>query len=185
MEAFITNFQSPVELEDLIDRYETDRMTNIDHFFSEATTLDWTVKKDAQINDIVVFMCAKTSKDHMGHVCAQCKEIGNQKLLIYAEQERQLYKKYAGMIVGLGIIQELPYQTFDSGYQYSYWKSPWYAKISNITRLKNPLPIDEFRDFIYISRTGAITNLTRDQYRQLFKLIKDYNFEINDKYQMF
>lgn len=112
MEAFITNFQSPVELEDLIDRYETDRMTNIDHFFSEATTLDWTVKKDAQINDIVVFMCAKTSKDHMGHVCAQCKEIGNQKLLIYAEQERQLYKKYAGMIVGLGIIQELPYQNF-------------------------------------------------------------------------
>ena len=147
MEAFITNFQSPVELEDLIDRYETDQMTNIDHFFSEATTLDWTVKKDA-------------------------------------EQERQLYKKYAGMIVGLGIIQELPYQTFDSGYQYSYWKSPWYAKISNITRLKNPLPINEFRDFIYISRTGAITNLTRDQYRQLFKLLKDYNFEINDKYQM-
>ena len=166
MEAFSTNFQSPVELEDLIDRYETDQMTNIDHFFSEATTLDWTVKKDAQIHDIVVFMCAKTSKDHMGHVCAQCKAIGNQELLIYAEQERQLY------------------QTFDSGYQYSYWKSPWYAKISNITRLKNPLPINEFRDFIYISRTGAITNLTRDQYRQLFKLLKDYNFEINDKYQM-
>lgn len=41
--AFIMNFQSPKTVEDLLDRFETDGLTNIDHIFHfEETLREWT-----------------------------------------------------------------------------------------------------------------------------------------------
>lgn len=176
MNSFITNFQSPVEIEDLLDRYEQGEVTNIDMLldFEMYSPLEWTVSKDAEVGDIVFFMCAKTSKDHMGHVCVQAKE-ESPEVYEFALREKELYKKYAGNIVAIGKVAKEPFQTEDSGWERPYWKSPWYAEISDIVLLENMVNISEYRDFITVSRTGSITKLTEMQGEKLYKLIQIKN----------
>lgn len=44
-----------------------------------------------------------------------------------------------------------------------HWHSQYYAPINKISLIKPPIHIDEFRGFITISRTGAITKLNVEQ----------------------
>lgn len=180
-DVFITNFQSPTDIADLKERFELDRKTNLDIILAngaESGLTEWTVPKTAKEGDIVLFMCAKTSKDHIGHVCAQAKELGDEVLIQYAEEQRENYKKYAGNIVAVGTVMDNAYQLQDSGYENQYWKSPWYAVIDGVQILENPISISEFRSFITVSRTGAITNLDPAQWEKLSALILRDNPEI-------
>ena len=174
--AFITNFQGPVEIEDLIERFKIDGLTNLDKiYFNKPDETEWTVDKDALIGDTVFFMCAKTSVDHMGHVRAQAKKTDDKKLNEYAEKQYQNYRQFAGTIVAIGTVADLPFQEDDPGYHYAHWKSPWYAAIRNVIQLQNPVSIDSFRDFITVSRTGAITRLTAEQENKLLAIIQERN----------
>lgn len=179
MAAFITNFQSPVEMEDLKDRLCHGRISNIDMIleYERFFPLKWTVDKNAKIGDTVVFMCAKSSIAHIRHLCTLIRNEKEEdtELGKFAFEQREKYKQYAGKIIAVGEIAEKPFQTFDSGWKAPYWRSPWYAEISNVKRLNIPVSIDQFRDFILISRTGAITRLTEEQWRKLKELIEITN----------
>ena len=181
MSAIIINFQSPVEREDLIDRYKRDQLTNIDHILNfESTLKEWTVDKNSKVGDAVFFMCAKTSKEHMGHVCAEVKRCDDPSEIIdFAEAKRELYKKYAGNIVAVGVIEEDPFQTEDSGYACQHWRNPWYAKIGKFQLLSTPIHISEYCDYITVSRTGSITRLTNEQEDTLKKQIQEKNPQID------
>lgn len=175
MAAFITNFQSPVELDDLIDRYERGKITNLDMILGHKryAPLEWTVDKDASVGDTVYFMCAKTSVDHMGHLCALLRkmELEGEDLYAFALAQRSSYREYAGNIVATGHVADKPFQTEVSGWDAPYWRSPWYAKIEDINLLHTPVNIAEFRDFIKVSRTGSITKLSPEQWHNLQELI--------------
>lgn len=175
MAAFITNFQSPVELDDLIDRYERGKITNLDMVLGHKkfAPLEWTVDKDASIGDTVYFMCAKTSADHMGHLCALLRNMGmeGEDLYAFALTQRSAYREYAGSIVAVGHVGEKPFQTEVSGWDSPYWRSPWYAKIEDMELLNKPVNIAQFRDFIKVSRTGSITKLSERQWCDLQELI--------------
>lgn len=176
MNRFISNFQSPVEIEDLIDRYENGEVTNLDLLLDYENNLpvEWTVYKESRVGDKIYFMCAKTSKDHMGHVCVQAKE-ESQEIYEFAERERALYKKYAGKIIAVGILSEDAFQSTDVGWEHPYWRSPWYAEIDEFQLLDYPIDISEFRDFITVSRTGAITLLSDEQSQKLDMIIENKN----------
>ena len=172
--AFITNSQSPTELADLIDRYKEDEgYTNLDYVLDEDAfdSLEWTVDKDAKIGDLVFFMCAKTSADHMGHVCAEARRNGDEDIIDFAEEKRKLYKRYAGKIVAIGTLMTDPYQEDNKLFPNQHWRSPWYAKISAILRLVDSVDISEFREFITVSRTGAITKLDKAQTERLYGIV--------------
>ena len=172
--AFITNFTSPTTLDELIERYETfSGLTNIDlilrwHEFEG----EWTVDKDATIGDTVFFMCAVTSTDarHMGGVVKEARELGNPEILAYAQEELELYKRFAGHIVAIGKVIDEPYRA-DSGFEHPHWRSPWYAEIGDFHLLRNPVSIDRYRDFIKVSGTGAITQLDDAQTARLLDLV--------------
>lgn len=171
--AFITNFQSSIELVDYLERYSLDKKTNIDKILEDAEKdyTEWTVDKDAKIGDTVYFMCAKTSIDHMRSLRKNIREnYLDDALLEFTESQFEKYKKYAGKIIAIGKIVSEPFQA-DSGYIKPYWRSPWYASIEEMNLLKNPVDISQFRDFIMVSRTGAITRLTIDQGERLNNLI--------------
>lgn len=180
MSAIIINFQSPKELVDLIDRYDRDGLTNIDHILHfEDTLMEWTVDKNCSVGDAVYFMCAKTSKDHMRRVLVDARQFGDSEIVLFAEEELELYEHYAGKIVATGKIIEDPFQTDDSGYEYPAWRNPWYAKIGSFNLLYTPICIDEFRSFITVSRTGSITRLSEEQAAQLSALIASKNYYIS------
>ena len=179
--VIVTNFQSPKEIEDLEDRfYNGGGYTNLEILEDGAKIgwAEWTVDKSCEVGDIVILMCAKTAKDHMEHVCTQAKGIDDIELIRFAKLEREKYKKYSGYLLGTGRISESPFQGY-SEYQFKCWQSPWYAKISDIKLFDCPIYIDEFRDFIKVSRTGAITKLSNDQWEQLRDLIVEKNDTLN------
>lgn len=175
MGAFITNFQSPVELDDLKDRLDCGGITNLDMILhpEKFSPIEWTVDKEAKIGDVVVFMCAKTSVNHIAHLCKQLKDGGGgaSELSIFAESQKQNYKRFAGSVVALGRVAEEPFQTEISGWRTPYWRSPWYAKVDEIHVLRCPVFIEQFRNFISVSRTGAITKLTDEQWAMLKEVI--------------
>ena len=95
MSAFITNFQSPVELDDLKDRLDCGGITNLDMILhpEKFSPIEWTVDKEAKIGDVVVFMCAKTSANHIAHLCKQLKDGGGGRIgtrYICGESETKL-----------------------------------------------------------------------------------------------
>lgn len=176
MSAFIINFQSPKELVDLMDRYDSDGLTNIDHILHfDDTLMEWTVDKNCSVGDEVYFMCAKTSKDHMGRVLAEARLLGESDIIAFAEEKLVLYKEYAGKIVATGKVVEDPFQTDDSGYEFPAWRNTWYAKIGSFKLLDTPISIDDFRSFVTVSRTGSITRLSEEQVSQLNTLIASKN----------
>lgn len=172
--VIISNFQAPKDIKDLEDRfYNGNGYTSLELLLEDAFetgSTEWTVDRNCNIGDIVLFMCAKTAKDHIGHVCAQARKCGNEDLIRFAEEERQKYKIYSGCILGIGILIGKPFVSF-SEYEYQGWKSPWYGKISDLVIFDFLINIDEFRDFIKISRTGSITKLTEEQWECLKELI--------------
>ncbi len=171
MSSFITNFQSPVGIEDLSERFEAGK-SNIDILLESQNKgwTEWTVAKDAKVGDTVFFMCAKTSRDHIRSCVKEAKASGNIGLLNFAEEQKSKYYQYAGKILAFGIVVEKPRPSFVE-WEYQYWKSPWYARIEQIEFLVNPIDIAEFRNFITVSRTGAITKLDEEQEMQLLQLI--------------
>lgn len=172
--VIITNFQPPKDIDDLKDRlYNRNGFTNLEILLTDATfsgKTEWTVDKDCQIGDTVLFMCAKTAKDHIGHVCAEAKRLNNDELIKFAEEEREKYNKYAGNIIAVGVLESLPFQS-ETVFLYQGWKSPWYGKVGDLRLFKHPISIDDFRDFIKISRTGSITKLSNEQWERLKEII--------------
>lgn len=176
MAAFITNFQSPVELDDLKDRFNQGKITNLDMILGHKShrPLEWTVDKEADIGDTVYFMCAKTSVNHMRHLCSVLLSMGQSEtdLYVFALTQRLLYREYAGSIVAVGRVADKPFQTKDSGWEAPYWRSRWYAEIEEIKLLDKPVNISDFRDFISVSKTSAITKLNKEQQQKLEALVK-------------
>lgn len=168
--GFIINFQAPKELNDLADRFYRDGLTNINHILNFENTLqEWTVHKDAKVGDKVFFMCAKTSKDHMRRVTRQAEACGDEEIIDFARKNLRLYNRYAGKIVATGEIVGEPFTTDLSGYAHAAWKQNKYAKIGHFKLLEKPLDIKEFRDFIFVSRTGSVTKLSDEQITKLEK----------------
>lgn len=172
--VIITNFQPPKEIDDLIDRlYNSNGYTNLEILLTDATytgETEWTVDKDCKVGDTVLFMCAKTAKDHIGHVCAEAKRINDEEIINFAEEEREKYNKVSGYLLAIGVLEEPPFQS-TSEFPYQGWQSPWYGKVGDLKLFDSPISIDSFRDFIKISRTGSITKLTNEQWIQLKQVI--------------
>ena len=167
--AFITNFQSPVDLEELKQFQQMGTGSNLEILLNECQDgTDWSVPSDAKVGDTVFFMCAKTSVDsrHMAGVKRQAMETGDAELIRIAEEQYSLHKRYAGTILAVGIVADDPYEEQSFG-----GRAPWFAAIDQIVLLANPVDISEFKSFIMVSRTGAITKLSDSQYASLVELI--------------
>lgn len=171
MGAFINNFQSPRELEELqdyLDNWST--KTNVGLLLDDCNqgSTEWSVDKRAHKGDIVFFMCAATSISHMGHVRAVARKEPylNPALLRFAEQEYDLYKKYAGNIICIGKMLKEPYTTEDDS-----GKIRWWGEIGELERLDNMVSLSDIKGFINISTFGSVTFLKQEEIAKLVSLI--------------
>lgn len=175
--AFIMNFSSPMTLEDLVDRYLTDGLTNLDHIFHfEQTPKEWTVDEDAQAGDLIFFTCSKESTAYMDRLLAEIRIFEGkvedyEEILTYALRQQELYRTYAGQLLAIGRLATAPYQLESPGYEFAAWTSNWYAKISDFRLLDIPLPFSAFEDFITFNTKGSRTVLTQEQKESLTALV--------------
>ena len=144
----------------------------------QSTYNEWTAPKDATEGAQVFFMHSVTSIDTIKRLQRELKAseeefISTTDLILESGLARaeELYRKYGAKIFATGrvcgdIIEDK--RVLDSGL---HWRSIYFAPIDEIHELERPIDISEFRDFIKVSRTGAITKLTDEQAARLNELI--------------
>ena len=123
---------------------------------------------------VLLFMHSKTSKDTIRHLKKVLRESQTEfdpsiyeALLSALRKGEEIYNEFGGAIFATGTVCGEIIADDVATQDGLHWQSRYYAPINRISRIKPPIHIDEFRDFITISRTGAITKLTLEQVKML------------------
>lgn len=165
--VFILNFNNSRDLLDIKESFDKYHGTNInfllDDFASGRTR--WSVPKEAVPGDIAIFMCAKEARHNLGmatsHIPADCPA----EFYTFVNIQKALYKRYSGHLLGYGIVSSIP--KIDDGW--------WISDIGQLTQFNNTVYIDEFRTFVSISKTNAVTYISDDQWERLKWVINQKN----------
>ena len=160
---FIANFNNSKNLADIWELYNKYNGTNInfllDDFDSGKT--NWSVPSKAKTGDIILFMCAKQARNNLGMATSHIPNDYGQVFLSFVNEQKNLYKKYSGCILGYGTVASLPEKE----------QNGWLADIDNLRQFNIPISIDAFRDFISISRYCSFTYLSDEQWNRLKRII--------------
>lgn len=166
--AFITAFNFPSTLDELRFNYllegaYLDIETLLYRRFREGIKVGWTVPKWAKPGDVCMFYFAKTADAKLRSVQRELDirrgdlDWSTERCLdIMLRRGWHYFDKYSGTILAIGRVAGAPYH-FDGTEELSHFKSPVYAEIDGIVALENPLHISEFRDVVFIKRSGTIT----------------------------
>lgn len=178
-QAFITNIAFPKSLEEVAYYLFQVGCFDVEQILVEKET-EWTVPKECSINDTVYFMFSKTSIDTIKFLKKQLKNISENDefyeikvpLMAALHRGELLYREFGGSIFAVGIVSGDVIEDSFAEDNNLHWRSRYYAPINNIVCLKRPIHIKDFRDFIFVSRTGAITKLSKAQEEKLKVKIK-------------
>lgn len=167
--SFITNISFPKSLDEVLyfmyerGKYDVQEIMAADY-------VEWTAPKDACIGDTAYFMHSKTSIDTICHLKRELEsdreliEPETYKLLMEAlAQGESLYASVGGSIFASGMVCGEIIVDDIASRDGLHWRSRHYAPIDSIALIQPPIHISEFRDFISVSRTGAITKLNAEQ----------------------
>lgn len=177
MQAFITNISFPKSLDKVLYFMNVRGKLDMENVLN-SEYVEWTAPKNAKAGDRVFFMHAVTSIDTIKRLK---RELDKSKsafsdedysvLKDALERASSIYRLYGSKIFATGkVCGDIIEDTIarDEGL---HWRSIYYAPIDSIRVLCNPVDISKFRDFIKISRTGAITKLEPSQISRLNELI--------------
>lgn len=174
--AFITNISFPKSLDEVLYFIEERGKFDVEEVMT-ADYVEWTAPKDSKIGDTAFFMHSKTSIDTIRHLRKELKLNKNEidlslfTVLINALNDgEKLYSEIGGSIFASGTVCGEIITDDIATKDGLHWQSRYYAPINKISLIKPPIHIDEFRPFITISRTGAITKLTAEQESELIDL---------------
>lgn len=167
--VYIVNFNISRYLSDIKYIYDNNGKTNIDILLEDFTVgyTEWSVPQKAVPGDIVVFYCAKEASHNLGMATSHIPADYNQQFRTFVNQQKALYKKYSGFILGYGVVSSMP--EHDDG---SNW---WFADINQLEQFITPIHIDDFRNYIFISRGNSITYLKDYQWEILKWLVNQKN----------
>lgn len=178
VQAFISNISFPRTIEELRVFVEDVGQFNVEEILTCSET-EWTVPKWAVKGDIVLFFHAKTAIQRIRHLKiileSYQKDYDYDILMKGLERSERLYKQYGGKIFAIGRILDKPYYDYREGDEVYHWKTRIYALINDIETLQNPVDINEFSNFIRISRQSAITPVLGEDFIKLRNIIKKKN----------
>lgn len=163
---FIANFTVSRELMEVKRLFDECKGTNISLLLGDFPTgkTEWSVPKKAVPGDVVIFMCAKMARNNLGMATSNIPENYGHGFINFVKNQKNLYKKYSGQILGYGIVASMPEKD-----------GKWWADIENLLQFSNTIPIDEFKNFIFISRRNSITYLNDEQWSRLKWIINQKN----------
>ena len=156
----IFNISRYSSLADIKYYYDTSGETNIDIILRDFTTgtTEWSVPEKAIPGDTVLFYCGSTARKNLGLLTSHIPANYGAGFRAFVDQQKALYKKYSGYILGYGVITSSP--VFDSS------AGRWYSIISQLRQFMNPIHIDSFRSFITIPQ-GSYTTINNNQWERL------------------
>lgn len=169
MSIYLANFNSPKDLSDAKYFFDNFGKTNIDFLLYDfdVGSTNWSIPKKAVPGDIVAFMCANTARNNFGMAVSHYPASWGLGFQQFVDQQKALYKKYSGFLLGYGIVASVP--VFDAE---SNW---WFAEINQLTRFDNPIPYGDYKSFIKLNSMGSITVLKDAQWDRLKWLVNQKN----------
>ena len=164
----IFNISRYSSLADIKYYYDTSGETNIDIIlrdFSTGTT-EWSVPEKAVPGDTVLFYCGSTARKNLGLLTSHIPSSYGSGFQAFVDQQKALYKKYSGYILGYGVVTSSP--VFDNA------DGRWYSNISQLRQFMDPIYIDSFKSFITIPQ-GSYTTINNEQWGRLQWLVNQTN----------
>ena len=168
---YINNFNSSRNLSELIYQFIEFKSTNINGLlkdFEDGET-EWSVPKTTNPGDIVIFMCANSAYKNLSAAVSHTPPDCSQDFLDFVAEQKALYLKHSGFLLGCGIVKSMPYYDDDGR---------WYAIIDQLQKFDNPVCYDDFKSFIALNKFGSITVLKDEQWKRLQWLIHRLNPEL-------
>lgn len=164
---YIVNFNNTRNLEDIKELYDLYKGTNLNFLLEDFSTgaTRWSVPANAGLGDVVIFMCAKEARHNLGMATSYIPENYDSDFISFVNNQKALYKRYSGTVLGYGILESLP--VYDGRW--------WMADIGNLKHFANEVSIEDFRVFITISRTNSVTYLNDAQWERLKWVINQKN----------
>lgn len=176
--AFITNIAFPKSLEEVLLFVNEVGRYHVEEILTESNT-EWTAPKDAVKGETVFFMHSKTSIDTIRRLKRQLQSEGFDSrpdaydtIADALDRGEELYRRIGGCVFAKGVVSGDVIVDENARNSGLHWSSIYYAPISNIEVFNKPVSINQFREFIFISRTGAITKLTDEQTAKLLELAR-------------
>ncbi|EJN94878.1 hypothetical protein ACVRW7_07545 [Streptococcus ratti] len=175
VQAFIANSSFPKTLEELLQIDEL----NIELILS-GEEFEWTVPRWSKAGDIIFFMYSKTSINTIRRLRKQLNEVKDAdvfgveevtKLFLLLDKGEYYYSKFGASIFALGQVRGRLFRDDFSYINSFHWGSNIYSGIDNVKVLRNPIAIDDFREFIHISRQSGITPVLGMEFSELKNLI--------------
>ncbi len=179
VQPFINNISFPKTIDELINILRDRSRFYVEDILYEDPTA-WTVPKWAMVNDIVFFFHAKTAIQSITRLVTtindQKEDIDNYDFLMQSLQHaRNLYNQYGGKIYAIGRVLDRPFYGEPDIDGEINWKGNIFAPIGDICILKEPIPIEDFNNFIRVSRQSAITPVLGDDFEHLKDIIAAKN----------
>jgi len=134
--------------------------------------VQWSSPKWLQEDDIVFFYHAKSASVTINRLK---KYEGLSTTLRKAlHKATSYYEHYGGKLFAVAKIAARP-EYYDGDRGYHHFKGRIFAEIKDIEILTYPLQMDEFSDFIRVSRQSSITPVFGSEFDKLLALIKSNN----------
>ena len=176
--VFINNISFPKTLDELRYFIYENGQYNVEDVL-HCSEVEWTVPRWAVEGDVCLFMHSEYA---FSTISALKSELVRKKdkynpqdydlMMEWLEHGKALHKKYGGKVFAIAEVIGSPEVIVDFGNsEQLHWSSKVYAIMGNICVLENPIDISEFRDFIFVSRQSAITQIFGQEYAQLKKII--------------
>ena len=180
VQAYIMNNSFEKSLGELLDDMKVRGEILLDDLLGDSST-EWSCPRWCKKGDLSFFMFSKTSIStirRLKHEFERTKKPYSRRDQYLIEKAlargEELYKQMGGCIFGVGRVSgTVVNRGVASGNE--HWNSPIYAPIEEICFFKNPIHIDEFRDFLTISRANSITPLLGEAFESLKNLIISKN----------
>ena len=183
VQALINNISFPKNIEGMFEYVTDNRLFDVEKILSDRYN-EWSAPKWVQAGDIMLFFHAKTALATI----RKLKKEFNSKIMDYSENDRELlldgfdraeylYDLYGGKIFAIAKVVGSPsyFDRSDDGLYGAHFKGRVFAEIEIIHILNNPIHINEFSDFILVSRQSAITGVFGDTYTRIKELIMSKN----------
>jgi len=181
VQAFVVNHTFPNSLHEVLQEIECRGFLTIELLLHEKK-VQWTVPRWCKSGDIAFFMFSKTSNARISSLVTEFNKTKEN----YSIRERRileetllfgrdLYKKYGGCIFAFARVEGTIVNEKSDPDSTMHWRSPIYAPMGQLTLLERPISIEEFREFITISRQNTITPILGEAFDKLRDIIISCN----------
>lgn len=135
--------------------------------FDPSNNIAWTAPKWLTSGDIMFFYLTKSFKIRT----LKLLQVSPRKLYPFIKSADDLANVYSGTIFACADISDSSF--YDVGI-YPHFKSKVFAPLNSVSVFKNPIPLEDFKDFVKI-RNGSITPIFGEAFNNLINIISAKN----------